>query len=192
MYDVIPIITPHATACGPTCLAMLLGYYGIDVPPDDLIRECGVTVAGCTAKDLLRVGRAHGLDMKTYKETAEDAMSMDRPAILWWRYTHFVVFCGLSEKDEPVICNPSSGRFPISREAFARCFSGIALTNGDTGDFVPAAEQDVEAGQVFSLGTVTYRAMRPIARGEKLIAGNSVEIVNLIDLLNLQKRETEE
>ena len=192
MYDVIPVTTPHATACGPTCLKMLLGYYGQDVSLDDLIAECGVTVTGCNATDILRVGRAYGLDMKAYKETADDAMNMDRPAILWWRYTHFVVFCGLNEKNEPVICNPSSGRFPISKEAFTRLFSGIAMTNGETGDFVPIVEQNAETGKVFIQGMFTYQALRPIARGEKLIPGCNVNLISLIDLLNEQKKESEE
>lgn len=193
MYDVTPVTTPHQTACGPTALKMLLSYYGHDVPLDELISECGITVTGCSAATLLRVGLAHGLEgMAAYQETAEDALKMDRPAILWWRYVHYVVFCGLNDQGEPVICNPSSGRFPISREAFARHFSGVALTNGAAEDYVPAAEQNAEAGQVFTQGTLTCRALRPIARGEKLFPGQNVEIINLIELLNEQKKESEE
>ena len=191
MFDVLPITTDHATVCGPTCLKMLLNYYGIDVPMEELIAECGVGVTGVTASVLLRVGRAHGLDMKSYRESAQDAMMQDRPAILWWRYTHFVVYCGLNEQGEPVICNPSSGRFPISRDAFSRFFSEIALTNGETADYVPRAKENREAGAVFTQDTATYRALRPIARGEKLIPGANCETVNLIDLLNEQKKESE-
>lgn len=192
MYDVTPVTTNRQTACGPTALKMLLGYYGQDVPLDQLIQECNISVTGCTAATLLRVGRDHGLDMRAFKADAEGAMKMDRPAILWWRYVHFVVFCGLNDQGEPVICNPSSGRFPISREAFARHFSGVALTNGAAEDYVPAAEQNAEAGQVFTQGTLTCRALRPIARGEKLFPGQNVEIINLVELLNEQKKESEE
>lgn len=137
MYDVTPVTTNRQTACGPTALKMLLGYYGQDVPLEQLIQACNIGVTGCTAATLLRVGRDHGLDMRAFKADAEGAMKMDRPAILWWRYVHFVVFCGLNDQGEPVICNPSSGRFPISREAFARHFSGVALTNGVPDDQIP-------------------------------------------------------
>jgi ABC-type bacteriocin/lantibiotic exporter with double-glycine peptidase domain len=68
---------------------------------------------------------------------AEDCLKQDRPAILWWRYQHFVVFCGLNDKDEPVICNPSSGRYAISRETFERAFSEIALFNGKPDEVIP-------------------------------------------------------
>lgn len=168
MYDVIPTTTPHAVACGPTCLKMLLGYYGQDVALDDLIRECNVTVTGCTAPDMLRVGRAHGLDMRSYRADADGVMMMDRPAILWWRYNHFVVFCGLNDKDEPVICNPSSGRYPISRETFSRAFSGIAMTNGECGDFVPCAEKNYAKGECFMRSGELCKAIAPIAKGAML------------------------
>lgn len=133
MYDVKPVTTPHATACGPACLKMLLRYYGQDVDLDTLIRECGVTINGCSAADLIRVGRAHGLDnIHAYRITTLDSLlKQDRPGILWWEYTHFVVFCGLDDNGEPVICNPSSGRYPINAATLTRKFTdGIAICNG--------------------------------------------------------------
>lgn len=139
MYDVKPVTTTHQTACGPACLKMLMRYYGQDIDLDALISECGVGVAGCTAADLIRVGRAHGLNaLAAYKiTTTESLLKQDRPAILWWQYTHFVVFCGLNDNGEPVICNPNSGRFPISVETLARKFAdGIAICNGRPEDLI--------------------------------------------------------
>ena len=137
MYDVKPVTTAHKTACGPACLKMLLDYYGQDVALETLIQECNVGIAGCSAKDVLRVGREHGLDMTTWKMGADDIMKQDRPAILWWRYQHFVVFCGMNDQDEPVICNPANGRYAISKETFARAFSEIVLCNGTPDDVIP-------------------------------------------------------
>lgn len=138
MFDVKPITTPHRTACGPACLAMLLAWYGRPAELADLIRECGVTVTGCKASDVLRVGRAHGLTaMAAYDEDAAALLRQDRPAIIWWKGTHFVVFCGLNAAGEPVICNPSSGRFPLSLDAFERFYSGVALCNGWPADLPP-------------------------------------------------------
>ena len=143
MYDVKPVTTAHKTACGPACLKMLLRYYGQDVELDTLIAECGVSVHGCTAADMLRVGRAHGLDrLSAYRiTTTESLLKQDRPAILWWKFTHFVVFCGLNDKGEPVICNPSMGRFAISVSTLAQSFSdGIALCNGRPEDLIDAED----------------------------------------------------
>lgn len=192
MYDVLPITTPHATACGPACLKMLLAYYGQDVPIETLIEECHVGTAGCTARDVTDAGRAHGLDMRSWSMPAADALTMDRPAILWWRFTHFVVFCGLNEKGEPVICNPSSGRFPISREVFARAFSGVALTQGEVGDYVPRVDGNYAPGEIFRAERETWIALRPITRGEKLAEGWNAQKFDILAALNAAQKKEEE
>lgn len=192
MYDVKPVTTPHQTACGPTALKMLLDYYGQDAALEDLIRECKITVTGCSAATLLRVGRAHGLEgMAAYQMDAQDALTMDRPAILWWRFVHYVVFCGLNDAGEPVICNPSSGRFPISREAFVRHFSGVALTNGKAEDYVPRALGNYAEGEIFQAENETWIALRPITREEKLVDGWNCEHFDLIAALNTRKEKEE-
>ena len=191
MYDVKPVTCGHATACGPTSLKMLLDYYGIDVPLETLIDECQIGVAGCNATTLLRVGRDHGLDMTSWKMTAADMIRQDRPAILWWRYTHFVVFCGLNDKDEPVICNPSSGRFPIARATFEEAFSGVALCNGTPEDFGPRAEDNYKTDQVFRYRTDLWIALRPITRGEKLVSGWNCKPYSITEWSNDQKQKEE-
>ena len=138
MYDITPVTTAHHTACGPACLKMLLAYYGHDAELDDLIRECGMSVNGCSAKDVLRVGRAHGLaDMAAYREDADALLRQDRPAIIHWRYNHFVVYCGLNDKGEPVISNPGRGQYPIDVGTFATLYTGVALVNGHPVDLLP-------------------------------------------------------
>ena len=134
MFDVTPYTCEKSTACGPTCLKMLLGYYGREADLDELIEECGVGVAGCSARDLLRVGRAHGLDMVTFKMDAEELIRQDRPAIVWWKWSHFVVFAGTNETGQVVICNPGSGRFGIDKGTFKSLYSGISLWNGEPHD----------------------------------------------------------
>ena len=131
MYDVIPFTTGHQTACGPAALKMLLGYYDVDVDIDILIDECGVNIGGCTAGDLKRVGRAHGLDMTAYSMDAEELIKQDKPAIIWWKYSHWCVFAGRDDKGDVVICNPSRGRFAIDRGSFATLYTGVSLWNGE-------------------------------------------------------------
>ena len=179
------------TCCGPASLKMLLSYYGIDVAFDTLIEECHVCVDGCTAGDLLRVGRAHGLEgLSAWQTDAEDVLKQDRPAILYWRGNHFLVYGGLNEKDEPVLYNPGRGVYAIDRGTFAVLFSGIMLSNGTPEDVHPTATGNHAAGEVFEAGRQTYRALWAIARGERLVIGANCEAVNLMDLIN-QKTEEE-
>lgn len=191
MYDVKPITTEHPRACGPACLKMLLDYYGQNVELEQLIQECNVGIAGCGAKDLKRVGNAHGLDITYWKMDAEGILAADRPAILWWRFQHFVVFCGLNDKGEPVICNPASGRFPVSLDTFARAFSGIVLCNGTPEDYVPKAEGNYAEGEIFQAENKTYIALRTITRGEKLVTGWNCELFDIIAALNAQNKKEE-
>ena len=138
MYDIKPVTSTKSTVCGPVSLKMLLAFYGHEADLDALITECGVGVAGCSAADVLRVGRAHGLaDMATYREDAEALYRQDRPAILWWHYNHFVVYCGLDANGEPIIANPIRGRYAIDRGTFESLYSGIALINGQPSDIMP-------------------------------------------------------
>ena len=92
---------------------------------------------------MLRVGRAHGMDMKSYKTDVDGVVKADRPTIIWWQYDHFVVCCGEDENDQVVICNPNTGRFRISRGSFASFYTGIAFSNGELGDLLEDEEAAV-------------------------------------------------
>lgn len=140
MFDVIPVTSPNPTDCGATCMKMLLAYYGEDVPLDDLIRECNTRIIGCTAKDLLRVGRAHSLDMKAFKMDPEELVRQDRPSIIWWKYSHFVVLCGRDDEGKIVICNPDIGRYRMSFATFSSFYTEICLFNGEPSDLPTAGE----------------------------------------------------
>ena len=177
MYDVTPVTTGHSTACGPACLKMLLAYYGTDVPLDTLIDECGVRINGASVSDLLRVGRAHGMEeLAAYSETPDDVIRQDRPAIIWWRYSHFVVFCG-ADGDDVWICNPSQGRYRIDAGTFRTLCSGIdagtcvALCNGRPEDLpepVPddmLAKEDLTKGAHFIWRDAVWVALEAIPNG---------------------------
>lgn len=130
MYDVELVTVKGKTDCGAACMAMLLKYYGTEVPLDDLIRECGCRISGCTGKDLLRVGRAHNLDMTAFRMDADELRLQDRPAIIWWCYSHWVVMCGMDDNGNVVVANPSLGRYGLDKESFSKLYTGVCLFNG--------------------------------------------------------------
>lgn len=134
MYDVTPATSPRQTDCGATCLKMILDYYGQDIPLSQLIKECNTRLIGCSAKDIIRVGKLHNLDMIAYQMDAEELMRQDRPAIVWWMYNHFVVFCGLDEDGKVVICNPDRGRYRVSKGIFRSFYTKVSIFNGEPHD----------------------------------------------------------
>lgn len=134
MFDVKPITSEHPTDCGATCLKMLLDYYGIDVTLDQLIKECNTRLIGCTAADVLRAGRLHGVEMHAYKTDLDGILKVDRPAIIWWKRKHFCVLCGIDEGGNIVIINPDRGRYRMSKSLFNCWYSGISLFIGEPVD----------------------------------------------------------
>lgn len=132
MFDVLPVTSPLKMDCGPTSLKMLLAYYGVEADLNDLIRECKTRLIGCTGKDILRVGREHGLtDMVAFKMDAEELIKQDRPGIIWWKYQHWCVFCGCDENGNVMICNPDRGRYRMTFGTFKSMYTEIALFNGE-------------------------------------------------------------
>lgn len=152
MFDVKPVVSLKFTDCGPTCLKMLLDYYGQDVDLDTLIEECHVGVDGCTGTDLMTCGRLHGLDMYACENTDEEGRGVpwkgvtkqDRPSIIWWKRSHFCVCCGEDEAGNVVICNPDRGRYSISKSLFDALYSNKAFFNGEPHDLPDEGEKGEE------------------------------------------------
>ena len=141
VFDIVPVTSPRPTDCGATCLKMLLSYYGIDVDIETLIKECNTRIIGCSAKDLIRVGKAHGLDARAYKCPSTDVLTQDRPAIVWWMYHHWVIYGGVDDEGKVVIYNPDRGRYRISKGTFASFYTEVELTNGEPED-LPAGDAE--------------------------------------------------
>lgn len=167
MFDVIPITSPRPTDCGATCMKMLLEYYDIhDATLEELIEECHTGIIGCTGRDLLRVGRNHGLDMQAYQMDAEELIRQDRPAIVWWRYQHFVVFCGRSEDGQVVVCNPDLGRYRMPADTFKSFYTDVSFWNGEPEDYMPRATKAIANGEYFTHPNGELcKAIAPIANG---------------------------
>ena len=130
MYDITPITSDRPTDCGATCLKMLLDYYGIEVDLDQLVKDCNTRLIGCTALDVIKAGQKHGIEMHAYKTDLDGMLSVDRPAIIWWKKCHWCVFCGIDDEGRIVICNPDRGRYRMSKSLFRSWYSGVALFNG--------------------------------------------------------------
>lgn len=147
MFDIKVITSPVVLDCGPTCLKMLLSYYGIEAELAELNKQCHIKINGCTAKDLKLTGDSYGLDMRAYNMSMEELIEQDRPAIIWWKYNHFCIFCGLNDEGKIMIINPDRGRYSVPKQAFKIFYSGIALFNGEPEAIIkePTAEEKLNA-----------------------------------------------
>ncbi|MBQ9065706.1 MAG: hypothetical protein IJ123_09695 [Blautia sp.] len=145
MFDVKVTTSKASSDCGAACMVSFLAYYGKNVSLDEIRKEC-IKVQGASGKDLLICGRKRGLDMIPWKEkwvtwlegkedgetTDVEIFNQDRPAICLWEKRHWIIYCGMDDKDPDrvVIMNPSRGRFSIDKSLFESFYSGVFLTDG--------------------------------------------------------------
>jgi ABC-type bacteriocin/lantibiotic exporter with double-glycine peptidase domain len=133
----IPIVRQlAATDCGAAALAMVLAYYGKEVPLEDVRNAVGIGRSGMTAESILRVGRAHGLRGRGVHVEIEGLDNLPVGAILYWEFCHFVVFERLRHQKIDIV-DPAFGRRSITIEQFRKAFTGVALLFEPTDAFEP-------------------------------------------------------
>lgn len=127
--------------CGAACLAMVLSYYGKDIPLDEVRNVTGVSRSGTNALSLLQAGRWYGLRGRGVNVTDLDKLvHLPAGTILHWEFRHFVVFEKLTRNGVQIL-DPANGRRRISREKFSEAFTGIALVFEPGEAFVPEARR---------------------------------------------------
>jgi ATP-binding cassette subfamily B protein len=125
----------EAVECGAASLGMVLAYWGHHAPLADLRQACGVSRDGSTAKNILAGARSYGLVAKARRAEPEDLASCTHPAILHWRFEHFVVLERWS-KERTVLVDPGQGRRLVSPAELDESFTGICLEFEPGADFV--------------------------------------------------------
>lgn len=115
-----------ATDCGAAVLAMVLGYHGKQVSPEEIRRALDAGRNGASAAALLRVGRSYGLRGRGVRAEINDLQSLPAGSILYWEFRHFVVLERVG-RDHVDIVDPSSGRRSVPMEKLRRAFTGVAL-----------------------------------------------------------------
>ncbi len=138
----IPVIQQlSATECGPTCLAMVLGYYGKTMSREELRDVLTTGRDGSSARDLLNAARFLGLRGRGVKVELSSLKHLPRASILHWEFNHFVVFDALTA-DGVDIVDPNHGRRHVAIEELNRAFTGVALVLEPSEHFQPTRARE--------------------------------------------------
>jgi len=121
------VLQMESSECGAAALAMVLNYHGRHVSLETMREVCGVSRDGIHAADMVSAAAQFKLHGEGFRAEPEDLYQFELPAILHWKFNHFVVLEG-RRWGRIYINDPMSGAQTVSREAFDRDFTGVILT----------------------------------------------------------------
>ena len=121
------VMQMEAAECGAACLGMILAYYGRWVPLEQLRVDCGVSRDGANASNIVKAARSYGLSGTGKICSVKRLLSnVTPPCILFWNFSHFVVFTGVRGK-KVFLNDPAQGQITVSMQEFEASFTGVTL-----------------------------------------------------------------
>ena len=135
----VPVVMQlEALECGAASLTMIMHYYKNWIPLEQARVDCGVSMDGASAKNIMVAARTYGLKANAWRVEPEDLLKEGPfPCIIHWGFNHFVVLCGFRGK-KAVLNDPARGRVTVEWEEFDREFTGVCLCFEPGEGFAPA------------------------------------------------------
>ena len=116
-----------ADDCGAACLAMVLGAHGVSGVATECRQLCDAGRGGTRVRTLIAVADRFGLTARAVSIMPNELGALPLPAIVHWEARHFVVVERWTPRRVTIV-DPAQGRLRLDAAAFARSFSGTAVT----------------------------------------------------------------
>ena len=117
----------NAVECGAACLAMILSYYGRKTRVEECREACNPGRDGLSARTIANAARQFGLRVRAYTLETESFGYVLLPAVVHWKFKHFVVVEKWGPKWVDIV-DPVQGRRRITSAEFEAGFTGVVLT----------------------------------------------------------------
>lgn len=143
------VLQMEASECAAACLAMVLAHHGRHEPLESLRVACGVARDGSNAANLVAAARSFGLDTKAVRCEPNELDALAMPAIIHWRFNHFVVLESRSRSGWH-INDPAVGPRTCSDTEFDESFTGVAVTFTPGDRFEPTGRRPGVPGRMLA------------------------------------------
>jgi ABC-type bacteriocin/lantibiotic exporter with double-glycine peptidase domain len=121
-----PILQMEVTECGAASLAMVLAAHGRFVSLEEARTACGVSRDGVDLASLMAAASTFGMKVKALRREPETLGDLPLPAILHWRFDHFLVLEKIGRRGFTLL-DPAEGRRVVDAEEMNRSFTGMVL-----------------------------------------------------------------
>jgi ATP-binding cassette subfamily B protein len=160
--------------CGPTCLKMIMKFYGKTIGIQVLRDLCAIDSHGVSINGILEASKKmhfKSLAIKTVIHTTSDKSDtqiteIPLPAILHWSNNHFVVLYKI-KNGQYFIADPAIGKIRLSADRFQHLFytdesHGIAILLEPTTEFYTNKTYTLD-----QLGKISIQAFKDIFRNNR-------------------------
>jgi ATP-binding cassette subfamily B protein RaxB len=120
------IMQAEASECGIACLCMVSSYFGKHILLRQMRALLPASQQGLSLHQLIDYAQILGLSSRALKLELTDLAQLQRPAILHWEFSHFVVLTKVS-RQYIYISDPAVGERKVSWSQASKSFTGIAL-----------------------------------------------------------------
>jgi NHLM bacteriocin system ABC transporter peptidase/ATP-binding protein len=134
------LLQMEAVECGAAALGIIMRYYDLWRPLEQLRMECGVTRDGSKASNLLKAARRFGMEASGIRCEVNALLKTEPPVILYWNFNHFLVYEGVSQ-GKVHLNDPATGPRRISIEELEASFTGVVLKINPGRAFAPGGEK---------------------------------------------------
>ncbi|MBD8528038.1 peptidase domain-containing ABC transporter [Pseudomarimonas arenosa] len=117
----------EAAECGLVCVAACMEMLGSDADLVSMRQRFSVSSRGLTLREVSDIAAAQDLTTRAVKCEVQELAEVRLPAILHWKFNHFVVLTGVTRKGKYRLIDPALGEREVSAAELNEAFTGIAL-----------------------------------------------------------------
>lgn len=133
MQNKIKFVHQHESIdCGPACLTMVSNFHGLHYTLSEVKKKCAITRMGVSVQDIVKGGKALGLETVPLRLSIEQLQEIPLPAILFWKQDHFLVLYKIKQKADNTsyyVADPAYGKAILETDMIEREWTG----NSDKG-----------------------------------------------------------